>query len=237
MQSAVMCILVSLFFVGGCGGKPAPAAPAPVAAPAESPAHSGHHGVHHGFTDAEKWAEVFDAPDRDGWQKPDEVVALLAPGPGHTVVDLGAGTGYFVGRLSRAVGASGQVIATDVEASMVTYLAERAAREHWDNVVAKLTPPADPQLAPASVDRILVVDVWHHLPDAAAYTRLLAAGLRPGGMIAVVDFTRESPMGPPAEMRVTAEAVAEIMTAAGLVTEIAAETLPHQYVVLGRKRP
>lgn len=236
MQSADLLVAMSLILVAACGGKPA--RPAQPAQPTETtPAHHGHHRGHHGFTDAEQWATVFDAPDRDGWQKPDEVVALLAPGPGQTVVDVGAGTGYFAGRLSRAVGASGQVIATDVEASMVTYMTDRAAREHWDNVVAKLTPPEDPQLAAASVDRILVVDVWHHLPDAAAYTRLLAAGLRPGGMIAVVDFTQESPMGPPAEMRVTAEAVAEVMTAAGLVTEIAPETLPHQYVVLGRKRP
>ena len=72
-----------------------------------------------------------------------------------TVADLGAGTGYFEPLLSRGVGATGTVLALDLEPDMVRYLGERAAREHLANVRPGLVTTDDPKLAPMSVDRIL----------------------------------------------------------------------------------
>jgi len=248
MTRFMQAMRLAAIVLAACGGA---AAPAPMTTTPQD-GHRGHHGDHdghhghqgdqgdhgaaHRFDDAAQWATVFDAPDRDAWQRPDAVVGLLDLAPGQVVVDIGAGTGYFLGRLAHGVGATGQVIGTDVEPAMVQHMTERAAREGWRNVVARLTPPEDPQLAAASVDRVLVVDVWHHLPDPAAYAARLAAALRPGGVIAVVDFTLEAPMAPPAEARVAAATVAATLRAAGLTAEIAAEDLPHQYVVLGRRR-
>ncbi len=231
-----------------CGGPSTPpaAGPAAGAGPGDHAGHAGHAGhAHHGghdvgsghhrFDDAERWAKVFDDPARDAWQKPDHVVALLGLSPGQTVVDLGAGTGYFVGRLAAAVGPGGTVIPTDVEADMVRYLEERGQREGWANVRPALTPMDDPALPATSVDRVLVVDVWHHLGDRQAYAGKLAKALRPGGFVQVVDFTLDSPHGPPAAMRLAPEAIAADLTAAGLRAEIVADELPHQYVVVGRR--
>ena len=198
------------------------------------PHHHGHHvhHAHHDFGDAAQWAQVFDAPDRDEWQRPDEVVALLELAPGAVVADLGAGTGYFEPRLSRAVGPDGRVLALDVEASMVDYLRERMTRESITNVEARVVPLDDPALAPASVDRVLVVDTWHHVTERVAYARRLASALRPGGAIVIVDFTMQSPMGPPPEERIAPDAMLAELTAAGLCAAIVeGESLPHQYVV------
>jgi Methyltransferase domain len=207
-------------------------------------AHSGGHpssshdhraGMPHDFKGAEQWAKVFDDPARDAWQRPDEVVALLQLAPGHTVADLGAGTGYFVGRLAAQVGPTGTVLATDVEPDMIRYLTERGQREGWRNVRAMQVPPDDPQLPAASVDRVLVVDVWHHLGDRAAYAAKLAAALRPAGFVIVVDFTLESPHGPPAKHRLAPEVILAELRSAGLVAELARESLPDQFVVIGRR--
>lgn len=192
--------------------------------------------MHHGFEDAEKWAAVFDDPDRDAWQRPDEVVALLSLKPGMTVADVGAGTGYFVGRLSAAVGPTGKVIATDVEPNMVRYLEERAKRDGWTNVRAVQSAPADPTLAAATADRILIVDVWHHLADRVAYARKLAAALRPGGTIAIVDFTLDAERGPPKTHRLAADAIIAELAQAGLTAEVVPEQLPDQYVIIARAR-
>ena len=203
--------------------------------PAESPKHEGHaHGFHHRFDDAASWAKVFDDPARDAWQKPGRVVEILDLRPGAAVADVGAGTGYFEPWLSRAVGPTGKVVALDVEASMVRWIEDRAKREGLANVEARVCPPDGPGLEPGSVDRILIVDTWHHLDARPAYAAKLKAALRPGGSVWIVDFTKESPHGPPAHARIPPAEVAADLTAAGLSTKVVEDAgLPDQYVVVG----
>lgn len=203
--------------------------------------HGGHaHGEHgrpgempHRFENAEEWAKVFDEPGRDAWQKPDEVVKHLALVPGAHVADLGAGTGYFLGRLSQGVGPKGRVWGLDVEPDMARFMTERAKREGWANVEAKVVKTDDPGLAAASVDRILVVDTWHHIENRDAYVPLLVKALRPGGSLVVVDFTLDAPRGPPPKHRIAPEVIVRELTAAGLTATVVEETLPDQYIVRG----
>lgn len=190
----------------------------------------------HRFDKADDWAPMFDDPERDAWQKPAHVVALLAIAPGMTVADLGAGTGYFEPHLSAAVGEAGKVLALDVEADMVRYMKERGAREGWSNVEPRQVAFDDPQLPAGSVHRVLIVDTWHHMTAREEYARKLAAGLAPHGAVYVVDFTLETDRGPPREHRLSADAVVAELTAGGLVAEIVAEELSDQYVVVARLR-
>ncbi len=202
---------------------------------AAAPDHQHGGGMPHRFDDAEKWAKVFDDPARDEWQRPDEVVAALDLRPGMAVADVGAGTGYFLGRLVAKVGPGGKVLATDIEPDMVRHLEARAKGQGWANVTAVLGKPDDSGLAAASVDRILIVDVWHHLGDRRAYAAKLAAALRPGGKLAVVDFELDSRRGPPREHRLAATVIAEELRAAGFTVSMATENLPDQYIVLATR--
>lgn len=198
----------------------------------------GEHGDHdplvHRFDKAEDWATRFDAPDRDAWQKPDQVIAQLAIEPGMTVADIGAGTGYFLPHLSRAVGASGAVLGLDIEKDMVRYMTERVSRENLANVEARQVAGDDPQLAAASVDRILVVNTWHHIPGRERYADKLASALRPGGAIYIVDFTLDSERGPPREHKLAPDIVARELAQAGLAVETRSDALPEQYIVVAR---
>ena len=202
--------------------------------PAGEPAHHGGGGHAHDFSDVERFAEIFDDPERNEWQHPAEVVALLGLAEGMTVVDLGAGTGYFVPHLATAVGTSGRVLALDVEPNMVAHMRERFEAAKLVNARAQIVQPDDPGIEPGSVDRILIVDTWHHITERERYSAFLRAALRPGGEIFVVDFTPESPHGPPPAMRLPAEKVAAELSSAGLEVEILEEVLPWQYVVRGR---
>jgi cyclopropane fatty-acyl-phospholipid synthase-like methyltransferase len=198
--------------------------------------HHGHHGQghQHGFSDVERFAAIFDDPERDEWQMPAHVVELLAIEPGMTVVDLGAGTGYFLPHLAAAVGPEGRVVALDVEPNMVRHMEERIAREGIANVEARVAATDDPGLDPGSVDRVLIVDTWHHIEGRERYAARLRDALRAGGTVTIVDFTRESPHGPPPAMRLSAEAVVEELRAAGLAPAIREERLPYQWVVTAR---
>src|SRR5574339_638606 len=142
------------------------------------------HTHQHRFSDADKWAQVFDDPERDAWQKPHQVIEALALKPGAVVADLGAGTGYFSVRLARMV-PKGTVYAVDVEPDMVKYLGQRAAREKLKNMIAVAAAPGDARL-PAQADLVLLVDVYHHIGERERYFRALADSLKPGGRLAVI---------------------------------------------------
>ena len=141
--------------------------------------------------------------------------------------------------------------------------ATRKAAPRGVEVVADI--PADTTLAPAelaashNLNAVLVIEVDHgkrtSSGSATAYQGVdgaelgkarasgrrkavagkLAKALRPGGFVQVVDFTLDSPHGPPAAMRLAPEAIAADLTAAGLRAEIVPDELPHQYVVVGRR--
>lgn len=190
-------------------------------------------GMQHDFSDAERWVKVFDDPDRAKWQKPEEVVELMEIEPGMQVADIGAGTGYFLGYLAAAVGEEGRVLGLDPEQNLVDHMNKRAAEAGWKRVRAKTIPFDSPGLSDRSTDRILIVDTWHHIESRAAYAAKLREALRPGGAVVVVDFTRESPKGPPVQHRLTAEELAGELEAGGLVARVVEERLPYQYVVVG----
>ena len=209
------------------GEHPAPATERDAAAPAGHPEQ-------HRFANAEEWAKKFDDPARDAWQQPDKVIAALGLAPTMTVADVGAGTGYFSVRLSRAL-PEGHVIATDLEPDMVRYLGERAAREHLPNIRAVLAGSDDPHLDAGSVDRELVVDVWHHVGDRVRYARGLAAALRPGGKLAIVEFIVDAPHGPKHHPHVTPDQVLSDLRAAGLDASLSSTKLSDQFIAIGTK--
>jgi predicted methyltransferase len=223
---------VALFACGGGQAEPATADHA-----AGHPGHGGGHGgaAHqHDFSDVERFATLFDDPERDAWQNPTRVVERLRLVPGMTVADLGAGTGYFIPHLSPAVGPEGRVLALDVEPNMVAHMEERIAEAGIENAEARVVPADAPGLEPASVDRILIVDTWHHIQDRGAYAARLRDTLRPGGFVLVVDFKADAPHGPPPAMRLPPETVAAELEAGGFVAEIDEQALPYQYLVLAR---
>ena len=184
----------------------------------------------HSFGDAEKWAHVFDDPKRDAWQKPHEVIQALALAPDAAVADIGAGTGYFSARLANMLG-KGQVYAVDIEPDMVKYLAERAKREGLASMKAVAGVADSPRL-PSRVDLVLLVDVYHHIDARERYFRRLAASLKPGGRIAVIDFRLDSPEGPPKDSRIAPERVKAEMAKAGYVLSAEHDFLPRQYFLV-----
>lgn len=239
LARAAMAILFVCTAAACGGGRPAESAPPPPPPPPPAPtsatAHEGHGGpLVHRFEKAEEWAPVFDDPARDAWQKPADVVAAMALEDAMVVADVGAGTGYFEPYLSRAVGPRGRVLARDIEPDMVRWLEARAKREGLANVEPALATGDDPKLPPHGVDRVLVVDTWHHIPAREAYARKLRDALRPGGRVFIVDFTMESKKGPPPAHRVPPEQVIRELGAAGLQAERLATPLVEQFVVATR---
>ena len=188
------------------------------------------HTHQHSFGDAEKWAKVFDDPERDAWQKPHDVIQALALKPDAIVADIGAGTGYFSVRLAHML-PKGRVYGVDTEPGMLKHLAERAKREGLKNVTAVAGNPDDPRL-PEKADLVILVDVYHHVENRELYFRQLQNSLRPGGRVAVIDFRMDSPVGPPPRARMEPDRVKDEMKRAGYALAQEHAFLPNQYFLV-----
>ncbi len=180
----------------------------------------------HRFDDPERYAKEFDDPTRDEWQMPDRVLKALELQRGQSVADIGAGTGYFSMRLAKQPAAP-TVYADDIEPSMVEYLKARAMKAGLKNVVPVLASAASPNL-PAPVDLVLIVDTYHHIGDRVAYFRRLRSSLKPGGRVAIIDFRKDAPTGPPPEFRLTPAQIGSELAQAGYAQVASYEFLPRQ---------
>jgi cyclopropane fatty-acyl-phospholipid synthase-like methyltransferase len=188
--------------------------------------------MQHRFDDPARFAKAFDDPARDAWQMPDRVIAALALKPTQSVADIGAGTGYFSMRLAKAV-PGGAVYAVDIEPNMVAHLKTRAATEKLTNVIPLLASATSPNLE-KPVDVILVVDTYHHLGNRPDYFRSLRSRLTPGGRVAIIDFRKDAPDGPPAHFRFTPEQIKKEMADAGYAVDAEHDFLPRQHFLLFR---
>ena len=198
-----------------------------LASPQQKPDHMERH-----FDNAAQWAKEFDDPARDAWQMPARVIEALGLKPGQAVADIGAGTGYFSSRLAHAAAAP-TVYAVDIEPSMIEYLNARAAKEGLKNLTPVLAGADSPNL-PAPVDTILIVDTYHHIPNRVAYFTKLKGSLKPGGTLAIVDFRKDAPSGPPAEFRFTPDQISAELEQAGFSLTTQHGFLPRQMLLLYR---
>jgi cyclopropane fatty-acyl-phospholipid synthase-like methyltransferase len=196
----------------------------------QPPAKPDH--MQHRFDDPERYAKSFDDPARDAWQMPSRVIEALSLMPGAAVADIGAGTGYFSVRLAKAV-PGGSVFAVDIEPAMLAHIQKRAAAESLKNIVTVQAVGSSPNL-PKPVDVVLVVDTYHHLPSRSVYFSGLKKSLTPSGRVAIIDFRKDAPDGPPPEFRFDADQIIGEMKQAGYRLEARHDFLPRQHFLIFR---
>jgi ubiquinone/menaquinone biosynthesis C-methylase UbiE len=188
--------------------------------------------LEHRFENAEEWAKSFDDPARDEWQMPERVIDVLNLESGQVVADVGAGTGYFTVRLAKS-SAKPKVYAVDIEPSMVEHVRHRAMHDGLTNVVAVLAGPERTNV-PEPVDLILMVDTYHHVPKREAYFQELKTVMKPGARLAIIDFRKGAPSGPPEEFRFTPAQISAELAEAGFSLETTHEFLPRQLFLVYR---
>jgi len=223
-----------LLLVSARAAGPARPAASPSPPPAAAPAEGGRYG---NPPDLDDYIKDLASPERDAWQKPDQVVAALGLGKGQTACDIGSGPGYFTLRLARAVGPGGFVYAVDVETRMLQALRERLEKARVRNVAPVLAVADDPLLPHGACDLILVVNTYHHFPDRERYLERLRRSLKPRGRIVDIDYNRKpTPIGPPLDHRVARDAFLAEARQAGLALAGEPTFLPYQYFLILRAK-
>ncbi len=112
---------------------------------------------------------------------------ILGIGPGKTVADIGAGSGWFTVRAARRVGEGGVVFAVDINPESIAYVNARAQKEQLRNVKTILGKADDPLLPAGTVDAVLLLKTYHEVAEPVALLRNLRAALRAGAKVGIID--------------------------------------------------
>jgi SAM-dependent methyltransferase len=126
-------------------------------------------------------------PERDRYREAARVIALSGVRSGMTVADIGAGDGYYVARLSPAVGATGRVLGEDIVPQYLEILRTRVADEKLSNVEVVAGTADDPSLRPASVDVALLIHMYHEIERPFELLWHLSVALKPGATVTILD--------------------------------------------------
>lgn len=179
------------------------------------------------------YADWLTRPERQREEQPDRLVNSLDIQPGATVVDLGAGVGYFTWRLARKVGAAGKVIAVEIQQEMRDMLAVNLRERGIENVEPVLATPQDPRLPQAAIDLVLLVDVYHELAHPALTLAHIRRSLKPAGRLVIVEYRKHQPGVPihPLHKMSVAEVRSEVEPAGFDLQEVL-EFLPSQHVII-----
>jgi ubiquinone/menaquinone biosynthesis C-methylase UbiE len=140
--------------------------------------------------DLKQWTDRFEHEGRAIYDMRYDILDALSLKPGMAVADIGAGSGLISRLIAQRVGSEGTVYAVDVAKNMVEYIAKTASEQGLTNLKAVLGDPKSPKLAPASVDRICIIDAYHHFEHPAEMLAEIKKALRPDGMLVLVDFKR-----------------------------------------------
>ncbi len=227
-------------------GLPVPPAPAaPPAQPAyETRAEHDPNGIGKFYFGREiahvmghQAAAWLERPERETEERTDLLLDALQLQPGEAVADIGAGSGYFCWRMARRVGSSGKIFAVDIQQEMLDLLQRNMARREVSNVVPVLGTPSDPKLPEASVDTLLMVDVYHEFEFPFEMLQAMVRSLKKGGRIVWVEFRAEDPAVPIKRVhKMSVEQVQrEVSPFPNLQFERVLDVLPQQHILIFRK--
>ena len=165
---------------------------------------------------------LLEAPDREQWQKPDQIMDAIGVAEGSKVAELGAAGGWFTLQLAERVGPNGRVYAEDIQPAMLEGISRRMQSQNLTNVHTVLGTPSDPHLPPG-LDAALISDAFHEMDDpddprlVVTLLRNVAQSLKPQGRLGIVDWTPgNGGPGPKADHRVDPTTVIAAARAAGL---------------------
>ncbi|MGD9857146.1 MAG: class I SAM-dependent methyltransferase [Planctomycetaceae bacterium] len=187
----------------------------------------GHQGI--------RWLE---RPEREEEEGLSLLVESLRLEPGMVVADIGAGSGVVSTRIAREIGPIGNVLAVDIQQEMLDALAAKCKQLGIDNIVPILGETRSPRLPPASVDLVVMVDVYHEFDFPYEMLSEIAVSLKPGGRVAFVEYRQEDPAVPIKEVHKMSEAQVKQEAAQpefGLTWKETFDKLPRQHVVIFQK--
>jgi ubiquinone/menaquinone biosynthesis C-methylase UbiE len=129
--------------------------------------------------------------DRWYWQMPQRVMNELGIVAGMDVADVGAGIGYFTLKLSKRVGETGKIYASDIDENALAYLNERRKKAGLDNITIIHGKEDNPLIPEASVDLVLIVNTVQFVKEKKVFLSNLRNSLKANGKLVFIQWDAE----------------------------------------------
>jgi ubiquinone/menaquinone biosynthesis C-methylase UbiE len=167
---------------------------------------------------------------------PEEILRQAGLAPGQTLVDIGAGPGFFALPAARLVGPSGRVIGLDVSPIMIAELRKNARAAGLTNIrTARITESAP--AIPAGADVYLIVNAFHEFDDPAAHLAAIRRAMTASSRLVIVDFLKKKTKpGPPLADRIPLSRITPLLRSAGFKVGRAFRANVEEYGIVARKR-
>ena len=195
--------------------------------------HHSKHGTaneHMKQSSAEELIERFESPERNVYQKPDKVLQYLGDIRAKTIIDIGAGSGYFSVKLAEQ---GANVIAADVDEEFLNFIENRVQENNLKNIEIRKIPYDAPGLKDNEVDIAFIVNTYHHIENRTDYFTKVKTGTKEKGELVIIDFFKiESPVGPPVNHKISMDVIIDELKQAGYSSfDINVELLPYQFII------
>ena len=148
------------------------------------------------------------------------------------VADIGAGSGYHVFQIAPIVN-EGKVYAVDIQFEMLTAIKQKQKSNGIKNVVTIKGTESSSKLPSNSIDKVLMVDVYHEFSFPYEVVMSIKDALKPNGKIYLIEYRMEDPTVPIKRIHKMSESQAVIeMKAAGFELESNIDNLPWQHCMI-----
>lgn len=172
-------------------------------------------------------------PEREAEERASLLLGALPIGPASVIADIGAGTGYHSFPMAQRA-PQGKVYAVDIQPEMLGIIRRKQAQLGIANVEPLLGSETDTRLPPASVDLLLLVDVYHECAYPHEMLQSMYRSLKPGGRACLVEYRAEDPSVPikPLHKLSAAQARREWEAAGFRWVSTDSELLPWQHLIV-----
>lgn len=178
-------------------------------------------------------ADWLDRPERENEEAPTILVRSLHLKPGMKIADIGAGSGYLSFMMAKPVSPDGTVYAEDIQPEMLDIVKKKATENGQSNVTPWLGTITDPQLPAASIDLMIMVDVYHEFDHPYEMMVNMVKDLKKGGRLVFVEYRKEDPNVPIKLVhKMSVAQVRKEMSIFPLSYQKTIEILPRQHIIV-----
>jgi ubiquinone/menaquinone biosynthesis C-methylase UbiE len=173
--------------------------------------------------------------------QPELLFPALELGEDTVFLDVACGVGGYALAVAELIGPGGMVHAVDLWPEGIELLRQAAAAQGLGRIVAQVADVSRRiPLPDREADVCLIATALHDLKEIGAHEatlREIARVVKPGGLLAVVEFKKiEPPPGPPRRIRLSPDEVEQLAGGLGFSRERLLEVGPFNYLLLFRRR-